>query len=52
MSTGTALPGPPPALLSPAFFADPYPTYHALRAAGPVMWDDTLHAWLLKTFVK
>jgi cytochrome P450 len=42
----------PPALLSPAFFADPYPTYHALRAADPVMWDETLHSWVLSGYAE
>ncbi len=42
----------PPALLSPAFFADPYPTYHSLRAADPVMWDETLHSWVLSGYAQ
>ena len=45
MTTMTPSPR-PPALLSPAFFADPYPTYHSLRAADPVMWDETLRSWI------
>jgi hypothetical protein len=40
----------PPALLSPDFFADPYPTYHSLRAADPVMWDETLLLWVLSGY--
>ncbi len=52
MTTGTTLPQPPPALLSPAFFADPYPTYHALRAAEPVLWDETLRSWLLSGYAE
>ncbi|HEX5502977.1 MAG TPA: hypothetical protein VFW96_10160 [Thermomicrobiales bacterium] len=51
MTVETAAPQ-PAALLSPAFFADPYPTYHALRAAGPVAWDDTLGAWLLSGYAE
>jgi len=39
-------------LLSPAFFADPYPTYHALRAAEPVLWDETLRSWLLSGYAE
>jgi pimeloyl-[acyl-carrier protein] synthase len=52
MTSGTTLPQPPPALLSPAFFADPYPTYNALRAADPVLWDETLHSWLLSGYAE
>jgi len=32
-------------LYSPAFFADPYPTYHALRDHGPVYQDG--HTWFV-----
>ena len=39
-------------LLSPTFFADPYPTYHALRAADPVRWDETLHSWVLSGYAE
>jgi len=46
------LPQPTPALLSPAFFTDPYPTYHALRAADPVAWDDALQSWLLSGYAE
>jgi cytochrome P450 len=52
MATATMSPQPPPALLSPAFFADPYPTYHALRAASPVVWDDALRSWLLSGYAE
>ena len=51
MTTMTPSPR-PPALLSPAFFADPYPTYHSLRAADPVMWDETLHSWVLSGYAE
>ena len=51
MAPATAPPQPPP-LLSPAFFADPYPTYHALRTADPVCWDDTLQSWLLSGYAE
>jgi cytochrome P450 len=26
---------------------DPYPAYEAMRAAGPVVWDDPMGAWLV-----
>ncbi len=42
----------PPALLSPAFFADPYPTYDALRAADPVMWNEALNSWVLSGYAE
>ncbi len=34
-------------LLSPEFFADPYPTYYAYRARGPVVWVEELRGWLV-----
>jgi cytochrome P450 len=37
-------------LFGPDMLADPYPTYHRLRAAKPVLWDDTLHAWLVSGY--
>lgn len=39
-------------LLSPAFFRDPYPTYQALRAAGPLHWSEEFFggAWLLTNY--
>ncbi len=47
------LAAPPPVLGRPiidaAFLADPYPTYRALREAGPIHWSDEFFggAWLL-----
>lgn len=47
------LEAPPPALRHPivdaAFLADPYPSYRALREAGPVHWSEEFFggAWLL-----
>ena len=26
---------------------DPYPAYERMRAVGPVVWDDGMHAWLV-----
>jgi cytochrome P450 len=43
-----AFPAPP--LFSPGFFADPYPTYRALRATDPVYWDHQLNAWFLTRY--
>lgn len=37
-------------LLSPAFYADPYPVYHQLRTEDPVHWSDALGAWLLTRY--
>ncbi|MEF7615378.1 cytochrome P450 [Aquincola sp. MAHUQ-54] len=38
-----------PPVADPAFLDDPYPTYHAMRAAGPVLWSEQFYggAWLL-----
>ncbi len=32
--------------LDPDFIRNPYPTYHRLRANGPVQWDQTRGYWL------
>jgi len=37
-------------LLSPAFFSDPYPTYHRLRSEAPVYWSDALGGWVLTRY--
>ena len=37
-------------LLTPDFFADPYPFYHHLRSTQPVYWSDRLGAWLLTRY--
>lgn len=37
-------------LLTPEFFADPYPFYHRLRSTEPVYWSDRLGAWLLTRY--
>lgn len=37
-------------LISPAFYADPYPIYRQLRANDPVHWSDTLGGWLLTRY--
>jgi pimeloyl-[acyl-carrier protein] synthase len=40
----------PPRLFGPGFFENPYPTYHALRAIDPILWDDTVNAWVLTRY--
>lgn len=39
-------------LLVPSFLNDPYPTYHALRAAGPLHWSEEFFggAWLVPRY--
>src|SRR5438445_524942 len=39
-------------VVNSAFLADPYPTYHALRAAGPIHWCEDFcgGAWLLTNY--
>jgi len=37
-------------LISPAFYANPYPTYHQLRVDDPVHWSDTIGGWLLTRY--
>jgi cytochrome P450 len=34
-------------LAGPAFFADPYPVYHRLRADEPVVWSERWGSWVL-----
>jgi cytochrome P450 len=34
----------------PRFVADPYPAYERLRAAGPVLYDETTDHWLITSF--
>ena len=36
-------------IVDTAFLGNPYPTYHALRDAGPIHWSDEFFggAWLL-----
>ena len=36
--------------LTPAFFADPYPRYHRLRAQAPVYWSEKLSSWILTRY--
>jgi cytochrome P450 len=37
-------------LLSPAFFADPHPTLHRMRAEDPVYWHPLLNLWVLTRY--
>ena len=37
-------------LLSPAYLADPYQYYRALREGEPVHWSDRLNAWVLTRY--
>jgi hypothetical protein len=37
-------------LASAAFFADPYPLLHRLRAEEPVYWSDVLSSWMLTRY--
>src|SRR5262245_23675867 len=37
-------------LQGPGFVADPYPTYHALRAADPVHWSEPLGCWVVTRY--
>ncbi len=39
-------------LLTPEFFADPYPFYHRLRGESPVYWSERLQAWLLTRYAE
>ena len=34
-------------LQDPALLDDPYPTYHRLLAAGPVLWDEEHGMWIV-----
>lgn len=46
-SNGTALDR---HLLSPDFYANPYPIYHRLRDADPVHWSDAWNSWVLTRY--
>ena len=35
---------------SPAFFANPYPTYARLRTTTPVCWSDAWQAWIVTRY--
>ena len=37
-------------LASPAFFADPYPLFHRMRAEAPVYWSGVLNSWVLTRY--
>ncbi len=37
-------------LFGPAMLADPYPVYHRLRAANPVVWVPSVDAWVVTGF--
>ncbi|MBL9102247.1 MAG: cytochrome P450 [Myxococcales bacterium] len=37
-------------ILSPAFFADPYPTLDRMRAEDPVYWHPLLRSWVLTRY--
>lgn len=37
-------------LLSPAFFADPHPVLHQMRAEDPVYWHPLLNFWVLTRY--
>lgn len=37
-------------ILSPTFFADPYPTLDRMRAEDPVYWHPLLHSWVLTRY--
>jgi len=38
------------ALLSPEFFANPYPFYQILRSATPIYWSDKLGTWIFTRY--
>ena len=40
----------PTTLNGPTFFSDPYPTYSRLRESDGLVFDDTLHSWLVTRF--
>lgn len=35
---------------SPALNVDPYPSYEALRAKGPILWHRTFNSWMVSSF--
>ena len=37
-------------LTSPAFYRDPYPAFHRLRAEDPVHWSDAWGGWVLTRY--
>ncbi len=37
-------------LLSPEFFADPYPVYNRLREQDPIHWSDALSGWVITRY--
>ena len=37
-------------MLSPEFYANPYPIYHQLRDADPVHWSDAWKGWVLTRY--
>ena len=37
-------------LLSPEFYANPYPFYHQLRDTNPVHWSDAWNSWVLTRY--
>ena len=37
-------------ILSPVFFADPYPTLQRMQDEDPVYWHPLLHAWVLTRY--
>jgi cytochrome P450 len=37
-------------MLSPEFYANPYPIYHQLRDADPVHWSDAWKSWVLTRY--
>lgn len=39
-------------LLTPEFFADPYPFYKRLRSEAPVYWSERLQAWLVTSYAE
>jgi len=41
-----------PLFLTPEFLADPYPTYHRMRAEAPVYWSERFNAWMLTRYAE
>jgi cytochrome P450 len=37
-------------LLTPEFFADPYPVLHQLRAEAQINWSDVMKSWVLTRY--
>lgn len=35
---------------SPSLNVDPYPSYEALRAKGPILWHRTFNSWMISSF--